>query len=253
MTLKEFINNPAGKGDSSVNRATLISVLDSKYDKLVKDKTIQFKIYKKIRGGSYYFHLIIPSETERDNTYDVVFLFEDPKKLHSKSSSISEYDIRVFANSPSFAYTFAKVYKDNDLFIDSLSGKYEKEILSLKPEVRNRYGIVNYDKYVYFGAKFIMESRLLNKASLSLRSITYSEKIFNARIRSLGTIMNEYQKAKKKLKNKKEPKTSLRQSQSLSKIKTPKTVNVKTPKAVKTPKQPKAKLPKTKKTISKKK
>ena len=36
MTLKEFINNPAGKGDSSVNRATLISVLDSKYDKLVK-------------------------------------------------------------------------------------------------------------------------------------------------------------------------------------------------------------------------
>ena len=92
-----------------------------------------------------------------------------------------------------------------------------------------------------------MESRLLNKASLSLRSITYSEKIFNARIRSLGTIMNEYQKAKKKLKNKKEPKTSLKQSQSLSKIKTPKTVNVKTPK------QPKAKLPKTKKTISKKK
>ena len=38
MTLKEFINNPAGKGDSSVNRATLISVLDSKYDKLVKEE-----------------------------------------------------------------------------------------------------------------------------------------------------------------------------------------------------------------------
>ena len=130
MTLREFINNPAGKGDSSINRATLISVLDGKYDKLVKDKTIQFKIYKKIKGGSYYIHLIIPSETERDNTYDVVFLFEDIKKEYAKSGTISDYDIRVFANSPSFVYTFANVYKENDMFIDSLSSKYEKEILS---------------------------------------------------------------------------------------------------------------------------
>ena len=252
MTLREFINNPAGKGDSSINRATLISVLDGKYDKLVKDKTIQFKIYKKIKGGSYYIHLIIPSETERDNTYDVVFLFEDIKKEHIKSGTISDYDIRVFANSPSFVYTFAKVYKENDMFIDSLSSKYEKEILSLDPKVRNRYGIVNYDKYVYFGAKFIMESRLLTKASLNLRSITYSKTVFNARIRSLGTIMNEYHKAEKKLKNKKET-TKKTTHSAQPKIKT--AGGIKTAKTVKpkTPKQPKAKVSKTVKTLSKKK
>lgn len=250
MTLREFIKNPAGKGDSSVNRATLINILDSKYDKLVKEKTIQFKVYRKIRTGSYYFHMIIPSETERDNTYDVVILFEDPEKSHSKSGAISEYDIRVFANSPSFAYTFAKVYKDNDMFIDSLSNKYEKEILSLNPDVRNRYGIINYDKYVYFGAKFIMESRLLGKSSLSLRSITYSEKIFNARIRSLGTIMNEYQKASKKLKNKKNDKSNPIKTSSSKKKQSG--VTKKVPKAVKTPKKPVSKTPRTVKTLSKK-
>ena len=138
------------------------------------------------------------------------------------------------------------------MFIDSLSNKYEKEILSLDPKVRNRYGIVNYDKYVYFGAKFIMESRLLTKASLNLRSITYSKTVFNARIRSLGTIMNEYHKAEKKLKNKKET-TKKTTHSTQPKIKT--TGGIKTAKTVKpkTPKQPKAKVSKTVKTLSKKK
>ena len=38
MNLQEFLKNPAGKGDSSLGRAAIISTLNAKYDELVKNK-----------------------------------------------------------------------------------------------------------------------------------------------------------------------------------------------------------------------
>lgn len=206
MNIREYVDNPMGKGDSSIpNRKQLIESLDIKYRGLIRNKgnNIKMSIYKTgNRTDDIYFHLIIPSETERTNTYDVVFKFSDTKREHRKSLSISEYDVFVFSNSPSFAYTFAYVYAKNNLFISELSDKLGKEFFKKAPDVRNRFGIVTYEKYVYFGARFILDSKRMNRAFCDMIARPYHKDQFSVRIRKLETIMAEYSKAEKSLRRK---------------------------------------------------
>lgn len=205
MKLKEFLENPAGKGDSALNRTALINTLNQKYERLLREKGNLFKVtlYHQLNSDNYFIHLVIPTETERDNTYDVVLYFMNVDGV-KKESLLHTHDMQFFCNAPSFAYTFAKVYRDNGLFIESLINKFPDEIFKGSPDVRNRYGIVNYDKYLYFGCKYVHESRILTRATIDFRSLTYAAPIFDSRIRTLDKIMIEYKKAKNKLKKKKE-------------------------------------------------
>lgn len=195
MTIQEYIDNPMGKGDASLgaNRSILVNVLTQKYNVLTNKKKIRMTCYK--ARGKYFIHLIIPSETERKNTYDVVFEFSDKDKEHDKELSIRKYNVKVFANSPSFAYTFAYVYKKHDLLIDSLVKKLGKDFVKIAPDVRNRYQIVNYEKYVFFGAKYILDSGILNRAKLDSEAKSLVGATFPlAKVRSLEEIMDEYNK-----------------------------------------------------------
>lgn len=201
MTIKEYIENPAGKGDSSFNRAATISMLNEKYENLIKEKKIKIRVYKQMTTGAYFVHLIIPTETERDNTYDVVYYFYQDKD--NKKPHVKDYQVKFFANTPSFAYTFLNVYHKNGLFIESLKEKFDKIFFTDEPKVRNKFGIVNYDKYLYFGAKYIMDSHILSKGSLELRAVNYIKQTMNSTIRDFDTIMHQYRKAENKLKEKK--------------------------------------------------
>ena len=109
MTLKDFLTNPSGKGDTALNTKALTSILDSKYNKLLekKERLIKCDIYKVLSKEIYYIHLIIPTETERDNTYDVVIELSDLEGAHKRDTSIVNYEARFFSNTPSFAYTYA--------------------------------------------------------------------------------------------------------------------------------------------------
>lgn len=209
MKLKEFLENPMGKGESSTNRALLKEVMDSKYEKLVKDKGKLFKvnIFHELTTDNYFVHLVIPTETYRDNSYDVVLYFYTEEKKQSLSLATT-HDLKFFSNSPSFAYTFAKVYHDEGLLIEQLANKYPDEILKSNPEIRNRHGIVNYDKYLYFGCKYILESRILDRNTIGLRSINYTPIMLNQKVRTLDKIMVEYRKAEVKLKQKRKDKAS---------------------------------------------
>lgn len=209
MILKEFLENPMGRGESSTNRALLKEVMDSKYNKLVKDKGHLFKtnVFHELTTDNYFVHIVIPTETYRDNSYDVVLYFYTTETKQGLSLATT-HDMKFFSNSPSFAYTFAKVYYDEGLLIEQLANKYPDEILKNKPEVRNRYGIVNYDKYLYFGCKYVLESRILDRATIGLRSINYTPIMLNQKVRTLDRIMIEYRKAEAKLKQKKIDKAS---------------------------------------------
>ena len=201
MTIQEYIDNPMGKGDAAMgaNRAVFVNVLTQKYKVLTNKKRIKMYAYK--ARNKYFIHLIIPSETERNNTYDVVFEFSDKDKEHDKELSIRNFNVRVFANSPSFAYTFAYVYKKHNLLIDGLVKKLGKEFVKIAPDVRNRYQIVNYEKYVFFGAKYILDSGILNRAKLDKEAKSLVGGTFPlAKVRSLDEIMDEYNKEVAKLK-----------------------------------------------------
>lgn len=205
MNIREYVDNPMGKGDSSIpNRRQLVDSLDIKYAELIRKKGNKIKMitYKDRFKDIYYFHLIIPSESERDNSYDVVFRFSDESKKHHHELSISNYDVAVFSNSPSFAYTFAYVYAKHGLFIEWLSNKLGEEFTKKKPEVRNRFGIVNYEKYIYFGARYILDSKRLNRALLDMGSKVYTRLVLGNEIRTLPTIMKEYHNADAELRRK---------------------------------------------------
>lgn len=200
MTLQEYIDNPMGKGDASLgqNRLVTLNLLKQKYEILTKSKRIKMHCYISSLSGTYFIHLIIPSESERDNTYDVVFEFTDNPKSENKKS-LSGHNVRVFSNSPSFAYTFAYVYKKHNLMIDSLIKKLGKDFVKIAPEVRNRYQIVNYEKYVFFGAMYIRESGILNLDKFVSKASKTMTRTFPGKVRSLEEIMKEYDIASAKI------------------------------------------------------
>lgn len=201
MTLNEFLKNPVGSGDTSTNTKIISSTLNSKYYDLLKSgKKIKCIIYKD--KYDYYYHLTIPSETGRGNSYDVVIQFIGNKGLAGSTSSVKDYPIKLFSNSPAFAYTYANAYKKNDLLVDCLTKKFESQMVKKPAKVRNRYGIIGYDKYLYFGAKHIQESNLLSKEIANSLSVKFSRKLFVDNIRSIDKIMHEYSVAEKKNKSK---------------------------------------------------
>ena len=169
MYLQQFLENPIGKGDASIpNKSLLLGALAAKYDKYIdastgRKKRIEMKVYRNGASDVYYFWLTMPTETERDNSYDVVFKFFDAEKKHKRDLSIAKYDFQVFANTPSFAYTFAYVYNKEGLLIPELSNKLGRRFYSDSPDVRNRNQNLMYDKYIYMGARYILESKKMNR------------------------------------------------------------------------------------------
>lgn len=209
MNLREFLNNPIGKGDASIpNKNLIIAALSAKFEKYTDGsggahKKIDMKVYRNSSSDVYYFWLVVPTETERDNTYDVVFKFFDKDKKHKRDLSISNYDFQVFTNTPSFAYTYAYVYNKAGLIIPELSNKLGRTFYADSPDVRNRNQNVIYDKYIYFAARFILESKKMNRVVLETIAHPYDEKYLSSHIRTLAAIMNEYRRAEDKLKKKK--------------------------------------------------
>ena len=206
MTLKEYLANPLGKGDSSLPGGKLIiQNLEQKFIALEKKKgsLIELTPFYDGKTGDVYIHLVIPSETERDNTYDVVVRFFDGSGKNKLATSIADYDIQLFTNTPSFVYTHAYVYYEYGLSIDFLKDKLGKLATTQAPTVRNRYEIVSYDKYLFFATKFIQESRMMSKLSLQVKSRPFSQKAIRNRVRSATKIMEEYHIAESKLKRSK--------------------------------------------------
>lgn len=207
MTLKEFLDNPIGKGDASINVSLITDALSKKYEAsytdsaIGKKKKITMKILHQPLKDIYWIILTIPSETGRGNSYDVVYKLINSKAGNRLGISISGFDIQVFANSPSFAYTYAYVYNKNGLLIPELSGKLGNIFMKKSPDTRNRNQIVLFDKYIYFGAKYILESKVLNRAIADANSAKYSTTYLTSHIRSLKTIMSEYHDADEKSKN----------------------------------------------------
>lgn len=203
MKLREFLDNPIGKGDASVNVRMIREALSIKYDRYIKNKKIEMKVYRQPLKDIYWIWLTMPTETERDNSYDVVFTFTNPKSTDRTALGIGKFDVQMFANSPSFAYTYAYVYNENGLLIPSLSSKLGRAFISNPPKVRNRNEVILFDKYIYFGARYILDSKVLNRAVADIKSNKYDAKHFNSNIRTLNTIMEEYKDAEDRLRRKK--------------------------------------------------
>lgn len=203
MNIKQYLDNPMGKGAIIPGKQMILEDLNKRYNKLISEKEIQCIGYK--NGDNYLYHLIIPSESERDNTYDVVLEFIPKDKTDIADEVITNYDIKFFSNCPSFIYTYAYAYNLNGVFIDYLDKKLQKEIFKMPPLVKNPNNTVNFEKSIYYACKYLVENKdHLTKLYLKSTAKRYNKKEFFNSIRHHDQIINEIKKAKIKLKEEKE-------------------------------------------------
>lgn len=160
QTLGNFIKNPLGKGTSVLPNRDVIVDDFKRRKKIMEGNGKEFKVtvYKNDVSGTYLFHVLVPSETKRNNNYDVVFEFLPPEsKGVFNKVSLDKYLVRFFSNSPSFVFTYANIMYNNNMGVDFLRKKYDKEILNKPPEIRNPTGTILYEKSIMFAALEILE------------------------------------------------------------------------------------------------
>ena len=159
--IKEFFNNPAGKGSAVLNINATKNKFQEKYN----------QIHKRISHKSFfvkddiYILVNIPSSVE-GIMYDVLMKFEKNKK--SIGTTILDMDMRLFSNSPSFLYTYANAYDKQKLFIKECKKKLSPKMLSDIAKTRNPYGVLSYDFSIYSALWYILSNGYTNIDDLKM-------------------------------------------------------------------------------------
>lgn len=211
QTIFEYMDNPMGKGSTAIaNRGLIRTNLDNRYEKLIT-KHHDFKCNRYFDGSRFYFHIFIPSETERENDYDVVIELSDPLGDFTKDITLNRYVMRVFSNCPSFVFTYAYVFNKYGMLIDDLRDKYTDIVFDNEPDIKNPGQIINFEKSIYFACKYLSTHKtLLNKITLANTSSIGMKKNFE-KIRTTDTILKEIKKENNRIseekRNKNKPNT----------------------------------------------
>ena len=152
MTFDEYIKSPSGRG-SAVNpgRESSESMYKTKLDEAInKHGDIKYTCLRSSNGNTYYIYFLIPSDSTKGFYYDVVVELDEPKGEGKSSGDISKYNVKFFANDPSFIFTYAHAYKTHGLLISQLEKKINLRSLMSKANVRNPDNTVGYVKSIYF-------------------------------------------------------------------------------------------------------
>lgn len=159
--IKEFFNNPAGKGSAVLNINATKNKFQEKYN----------QIHKRISHKSFfvkddiYILVNIPSSVE-GIMYDVLMKFEKNKK--SIGTTILDMEMRLFSNSPSFLYTYANAYDKQKLFIKECKKKLSPKMLSDIAKTRNPYGVLSYDFSIYSALWYVLSNGYTNIDDLKM-------------------------------------------------------------------------------------
>lgn len=177
-TIIEYMDNPMGVGSSVMpSKHLILEDYAKRFAKLNSGREITPVIYYDKSEDEYYFHFMIPSESnDQGNTYDVVLKFS-PRK-DGKTNALSMYDMQMFSNSPSFVYTYAYSYKVKKLLIEFLAdNKYDENVLSKAPNIRNPQQTMSYEKSTTFAMMaMLQEGKYLNKLIVDPMTIPFTEK-----------------------------------------------------------------------------
>lgn len=203
QTLKEFLDNPMGKGSTAIPSRQLIKDdLDKRFKKLKKDKKIEFTVFT--LRDEYYFHFLIPSESERENKYDVVIKFCKTEKMMKYDNFLNRYKLQFFSNCPSFTFTYAHTFMKLKILVPFLTNKFTDEIINGKAVTRNPNDIVSFEKSLYFACKYIEEDvKLMNKMYLNTVAKKLDIEEFSKQIRTSDKILLEIKSEQHRIANEK--------------------------------------------------
>lgn len=195
QTLSEFLNNPLGKGTSILpNREVILNDFKRRKKNMeANGKKFPITVYNHKSKNCYYYHVLVPSETARQNTYDVVIEISPPSKITMLNKpSLDKYTAKFFSNCPSFAYTYANVMYSNGMGVESLKKKYPREILTKPPQVRNPTGVIMYEKSLVFAILAIQSDKnMISEIYVKDMAKRNPEKKLLSEVRKFATILEE--------------------------------------------------------------
>ena len=168
ISLNQYILNPALKSNAILNantRELIKQSYQSKFDNIMlrENGKVTYYLYTDNNKGVYWAYFKVPSEVVPKFYYDVIFKFT-PTTGTGIFEDLFKYNVRFYSNDPNFVFTFAYVFKKEDIFIKELQSKMSKEALTKAPEEKNPTEQISYEKAIYF-AYLIMKERSLNRLS----------------------------------------------------------------------------------------
>lgn len=232
MTLKEYLNRPSGE-ISAIELTERRNTLDGEYNDLKYDMSLA--IFR-INDKNLIYFVEIPSRHAKGLRYQVVFQFN--LEYVESASDVSELSFKCFSNCPSFVYTYAKVFKEKDMFCNWLGSKLDRPVLKKDPSIRNPDKNISYERSIYLAAKYIINS---GKSKIDLAKIiglrVASPNVVKNKILTQSTIEDRYKSATKSTPKSNESKKStepgvknkhehaVSQTQAVEKIKSIKNTN----------------------------
>jgi hypothetical protein len=155
LSINQYVSNPLGKGSSASSLKIIKTEYDARYDALL-DMYDEFQTHIYRNKNAYYIHLLIPSETTKDLSYDVVLKID--RASATKESNYINWAMKAISNSPAFAFTFANTFKRNGTLIEELKSIIPSQTVKEFAEIRNPHKLPGVDKSIYYACKYIKES-----------------------------------------------------------------------------------------------
>ena len=168
QTLKDFVDEPFGN---------IVASERSKFELAYQaiKRNIKIEGYT-IVDDDYFIHIKVPSESNPNQSYDVVILFFTEDSKVKRGITLNKYYVKFFSNSPSFIYQYAVLYKTNGFLIDFLYDKMDKKYSDTLPKNPKK---MMYDKSIYCASKFLLDTTAgLSKLGLVTRKKKDERKFF---------------------------------------------------------------------------
>lgn len=202
FTLRSYLGNPYGKGNSTVpNFSSIREIYLNKLYQIESSIVVKWYQYKE---KSYICHLLIPSESVKGVHYDVVFEFEFPSN-DTMHHNMLDLPLKVFSNAPSFSYTYAHVFLKEKLLCEWLKNKYGKIIRQNTAMIRNSSNVIGLEKSLFISALFLsMKGRSEFSYVNSIAEKISSTNIVETKVLSQDSVENKYRDIKKQLRIQKE-------------------------------------------------
>lgn len=181
MTFNDYINNPMGKKNSVfASRELYREMYRKKLDAILLREVgkVKYKLYKTKDKNMYIIHFKIPSEPLKNFYYDTVIQFYSKDHGVQISNNLKKYYVKFYSNDPSFVFTFAHSFKQNNLFIKDLESKMSKEALKTKAIERNPKDEVGYVKSIFFAYLLMEQYGLFDKTMFDIYGETYNKNRF---------------------------------------------------------------------------
>ena len=206
ITLREYINNPLGKGptiNASVKESVRRDYTERWNALMVRENgRVIHEFYYDKKHNVYYCHIKVPSEKVPRFYYDVVFRFFADESVKEAGRSLDLYNAQFFSNDPAFVFNYAHAFIDNDLFIRDLIPKMSREAVRKVAKEKNPQNLTGYVKAIYFAYLYMRDHGLFNIAAHA-GDKSYNKKDLQREVRDADTVVENRQKEGEKLTKKK--------------------------------------------------